>query len=427
MKVLSRGISTQYFVKQLIAIILVTTLILMLSISYAYPSSHEAELTRAGQWLVAQQQSDGGFELSGYPGFETPDAISALASISQLGKNYNKLEALDEIKNIKIGGLSPLDYVDDLVDTNISAGTAAKIILNVVIPLGLDPYDFDPSNDSPNAVNLVEAIHAAQLPDGSYGVGVFNASLSASLALVLVEGNVPAQSKSYILSGQATDGSFNYAGDPTLQDGGADTTGLTIEFLVASGDNLENPAMIRAIQYLALLINDDGSIPNFGTKDPNSTAATLRALNATGLDSTQRQWRDHFAPSRSGEEYASPETWLISQQSVEGNMTSPNDIYGLNTFATSQTISALAGNVFPLASLDKFIFPIATATTTTTTTSPVQVGGQQVVRDTDSNQMEATGVLANTGVETKSTALLGLLILGLGLSIIVASRKNHVI
>ena len=97
-------------------------------------------------------------------------------------------------------------------------------------------------------------------------------------------------------------------------------------------------------------------------------------------------------------------------------MTSPNDIYGLNTFATSQTISALAGNVFPLASLDKFIFPIVTATSTTTTTSPVQVGGQQVVRDTDSNQMEATGVLANTGVDTKSTALLGLLILGLGLS-----------
>ena len=59
MKVLSSGLSTQYFVKQLIAIILVTTLILMLSISYAYPSlvDHRPGQTLVGKYNIMNRQA----------------------------------------------------------------------------------------------------------------------------------------------------------------------------------------------------------------------------------------------------------------------------------------------------------------------------------------------------------------------------------
>ena len=39
-----------------------------------------AVVTQAAAWLATQQQPDGGFEVAGFPGFETPDAAtSALA------------------------------------------------------------------------------------------------------------------------------------------------------------------------------------------------------------------------------------------------------------------------------------------------------------------------------------------------------------
>ena len=38
---------------------------------------------RAVAWLVTQQLPDGGFELAAYPGFETPDAVLAIAMAAQ--------------------------------------------------------------------------------------------------------------------------------------------------------------------------------------------------------------------------------------------------------------------------------------------------------------------------------------------------------
>jgi len=45
-------------------------------------------------WLLDQQQADGGFELSGFPGFETPDAVLALAAVGQTGTGWDEAEAL---------------------------------------------------------------------------------------------------------------------------------------------------------------------------------------------------------------------------------------------------------------------------------------------------------------------------------------------
>ncbi len=42
-----------------------------------------AATTKAVTWLKTQQQADGGFEVAGFPGFETPDAVLAIANGAQ--------------------------------------------------------------------------------------------------------------------------------------------------------------------------------------------------------------------------------------------------------------------------------------------------------------------------------------------------------
>ena len=42
----------------------------------------EASADSGVAWLKTQQQPDGGFEVSGFPGFETPDAVLAIATVA---------------------------------------------------------------------------------------------------------------------------------------------------------------------------------------------------------------------------------------------------------------------------------------------------------------------------------------------------------
>ena len=44
---------------------------------------------KAIAWLHTQQQPDGGFEVAGFPGFETPDAVLAIAEQAQTGDTWS--------------------------------------------------------------------------------------------------------------------------------------------------------------------------------------------------------------------------------------------------------------------------------------------------------------------------------------------------
>ena len=46
--------------------------------------------TDAVAWLVDQQEADGGFELADFPGFETPDAVLAIAEQAQVEPAWSK-------------------------------------------------------------------------------------------------------------------------------------------------------------------------------------------------------------------------------------------------------------------------------------------------------------------------------------------------
>lgn len=294
-------------------------------------------VVRATQWLGSQQQADGGFELAGFPGFETSDAVFALAGTTQTGTAWDASQALAAVEAYSVGGLDALDAIDDLVDgetdpdSDAAGARAAKVISLVVLPLGLDPTDFDPSNDSAEPVDLLARMNVHLQLDGSYDLGaLFNGVLFTAIALDGAGGEVPGGLVDQIVDAQRTDGSWDYTGTPDEGPGDdIDTTALALLALTSAGLDRSEPAVVDAIAFLTDRQQANGSWLSFGASDPNSTALAAIALSAAMVDVT-------LAP------YANPYAWLRSQQLSSGRIASPNDGFGVNTIPTTQTIQALS-------------------------------------------------------------------------------------
>ena len=133
-------------------------------------------IAAARDWLVAQQQPDGGFELAAFPGFETPDAVLAIATAGQSTASWSQAEALAAVQAVDVNGGDPggtaLDWADDFTTDGVSAGLEAKVGLLVALPLGLDPTAFDPRGNG--ATDLTDQL-------GTISPGLFNSFLTARI------------------------------------------------------------------------------------------------------------------------------------------------------------------------------------------------------------------------------------------------------
>jgi hypothetical protein len=304
-------------------------------------------VTDARAWLVAQQQADGGFELAGFPGFETSDAIQSLAAAAQTGPTWDAAAALAAVQGVTKGGHDPLHAIDDLIDgeadpSSAAAGArAAKLLSLVVLPLGLDPHDVDPDGDSASAVDLVARVEAHRQGDDSFDFGAqFNGVLYAAVALHLLGEEVPAGLLGQIEGGQRADGSWDYTGSPTAGDGDdIDTTSLAVIALTGAGRTTDDAVLADAVAWLAGKQQADGAWAAFGADDPNATAFAAIALSDAHVDVTSPAWRVAFGGTAGA---ASPYAWLRTQQADDGRIASPNDAYGVNTYPTTQTIESLA-------------------------------------------------------------------------------------
>ncbi len=105
--------------------------------------------------------------------------------------------------------------------------------------------------------------------------------------------------------------------------------------------------MGKALSFLAQRQNPDGSWSAFGAPDPNSTAMAVLAITAAGYHVDSDCWRG--VHGRSAAPYVSPDEFLRGGQAVDGRIASPNDAFGVNTFATSQSVQALVRTVQPVA------------------------------------------------------------------------------
>jgi hypothetical protein len=307
-----------------------------------------ATATSATQWLDGQQLTDGSFEVAGFPGFETPDAVLAIAENAQTTYAWSSPKGLAAVNAVKRSGHSGLHALDNLADAGLDAGQAAKLVVLDTEPLGLSATNFNPDGDA-KSVNLRAIITAGAQSNGSYGA--FNATLYAAIALRLLTGSVPANTVAYIRAAQQANGGWGFAGDPTGSELDIDTTGLAIQALVAANVAPNDGDLGAGLAFLAAQHKASGAWQAFGSDDPNSTSVATLAITASGFDPTKACWRDVVAPGQTGNPYASPIAWLRSRQQPDGHIASPNDGFGVNTFASSQSIQALRRGWVPVAPL----------------------------------------------------------------------------
>ena len=287
----------------------------------AAPTTPETASAAVG-WLKTKQLTDGGFELAGFAGFETRDAVLAIAEAAQSGSTWDAPAALKAVRAVKRQGHNPLNALDDLADAQISAGSAAKLVVLTLGPLGLDPTRFDPDCDGGSGRNLLARI---KIGETAGGYGAFNDTLYAALALRLITGSVPADTIAIIRGAQQANGGWSFLGDPGATDLDVDTTSVAIRALLASGATAADPDVAAGLAFLAGQHQPDGSWPAFGASDPNSTAMAILAVSAAGYDVTTSTWRDTVLPASSGDPYTNPDVWLRAQQGSNGHIKSPND------------------------------------------------------------------------------------------------------
>lgn len=298
-------------------------------------------------WLASEQMPDGGFDTMGVAGFETPDAILGLAATTH-ATVWDAAEARANVLNLAQGSANPLTAVDDLVDgvedpdSDAAGAQAAKVVALVAGPLGISATDFDPAGDSDEPVDLVARMDVHRDDSGTYDFGaLFNGTMYAALALDAVDVAIPAGLLDQIADAQRADGSWNYAGDQDPDTAGdIDTTALALLSLAAAGRDTTDSAVLAGVRYLATGQQANGAWQFFGVDDPNSTSMASIALSGLQIDVTDPAWSRPFGGTLAAA--ASPYVWLRSQVNAEGRVVSPNDDYGINTLATSQSLQALS-------------------------------------------------------------------------------------
>ena len=297
------------------------------------PAANGAAVDRALAWLATQQQPDGGFEVAEFPGFETPEAVLAIAASATRNSPWSAalaLRAAQSVTNDK--GLTGLDYLDDFAegagDDAITGGVAAKLITLTAAPLCLSATRFDPQGDG--ATNLVAIMDAAARDNGAYGEeGVFSDTLYAALAHAALGRAVPAKTIEFIKAAQEDDGGWNFLGSPGDQGfDDIDTTALALQALIAAGVGMADAAVADGVSYLVGLQADDGS---WGFGDPNSTAVASLALHSANTEPAN-----------------DPHAFLRAQQREDGRVASPNDSFGVNTYATTQSVRAMLEGSLPI-------------------------------------------------------------------------------
>ena len=267
----------------------------------------------------------------------------AIAEQAQTGTTWNTAEALAAISALQAGGAgpTPLDYLEGLVAASSDPGVAAKTVVLVSEPLGIDPTAFGP-------VDLLDKM------GGCTGTTspTFNGLLYLVIAQQLLCAGAPDANVTTIRAAQQANGGWGFAGDNTAADIDNDTTALAVEALIGTGVTIGDTAVHNALVFFATNFQANGAWQFFGADDPNSTAMAILGLTAAGYDVTTSCWRDTLVPALAGTAYTSPDAWLRSQQLTTGpdagRVQSPSDSFGVNTLATSQFVEALMRSWLPV-------------------------------------------------------------------------------
>ena len=301
-------------------------------------------------WLLTQQQSDGGFEANVPPfqGFETPDAILAIAEAAQTSSTWSTSEAFAAVDVLHFGGPggpTPLDAIDDWIATGVNPGEASKIVLLIAAPLGLDPRDFGAADTDLEAI-----VYPSGCGDAPDTTNVFfNEIILVALGGAVLCGAPDADVLAQVRAAQRADGGWNFLGSPDDNpfpaDSDVDTTTSALHAILAGGAAWDDPAVLGGLKFLSSQYDSStGAFQGFGFDDPNATATAMFAITAAGFDASSSCWRVTADPTTAVTTYLDPSKYLRSLQSTNGEIVGPIS----NTFATTQSVEALLSSWWPL-------------------------------------------------------------------------------
>jgi len=291
-------------------------LILVLALATVLPARAQAsvETSRAAAWLVAAQNSDGGWGAS--PKADSRLDITGWAMLGLEAAGSNPLD-------VSRGGHTPVDYLRSKAGGLSGAGDFARTIL-ALKGAGVNPRAFA-------GRDLVAALAKRRRSDGSFE-GWPGSTAFAIIALRAggASGGLD-RSISWLANAQNGDGGWgDTPGSPSTADG----TGAAIQAIPGSD------AARRGLAYLRKAQRSGGGFPLGGSGGVNSqsTAWAAQGMIALGTD-----------PATVEKGGKSALDYLSARQDADGHYRYSASSDQSPVWVTGQVLAATAGQSFPVA------------------------------------------------------------------------------
>ncbi|MEZ5078551.1 MAG: prenyltransferase/squalene oxidase repeat-containing protein [Solirubrobacterales bacterium] len=270
---------------------------------------------RAAEWLVAQQNADGGFGAS--PESDSGPEMTAWAMLGLAAAGRNPLD-------VARAGRTPVSFLRGHVDELKTPGDLARTIL-ALEAAGVDPRDL-------GGVNLVKRLLAKRRGDGSY-YGWPNSTAFAVIAL-RAAGATGGLKKTltWLRATQNEDGGW---GDTPKSASTADGTGAVLQ-AISPGTK----ATRSALGYLTKAQRKGGGFPlgGNGAVNTQSTAWAAQGIVAAGKK-----------PSEFRRGGSSALDYLADHQQKDGHYRYSGASDQTPVWVTSQVLVAVAGHSYPVA------------------------------------------------------------------------------
>ena len=287
-------------------------LLLVLVLPLLAPAPAKASPLSAASWLVAQQNSDGGFGSSPGAGSSTVTTGWAMLGLEASGRN-----PLD----VSRGGHTPVDYLRANVGSLSSAGDLARTIL-ALEGAGVDPHDFA-------GHNLVNQLADRRAANGSF-VG-WPGTTAYSIVALRAAGATGGLEKSlqWLGSVQNRDGGW---GDIPGAPSNADVTGGVMQAMRDSQAALDGLGYLRKHQR-----SGGGFAGGSGTVNSQSTSWAVQGMIAVGTDPASVT-----AGGASGLDY------IAARQAADGHYAYSQSSDQTPVWVTGEVLVAASGDSLPV-------------------------------------------------------------------------------
>jgi energy-coupling factor transport system substrate-specific component len=307
-------------------------LLLVLVLPFALPAPAKASPASAASWLVAQQNSDGGFGSS--PGSGSSPVTTGWAMLGLEASGRNPLD-------VSRGGHTPVDYLRAKVGSLSSAGDLARTIL-ALEGAGVDPHDF-------GGHNLVNQLADRRAANGSF-VG-WPGTTAYSVVALRSAGATGGLDKSlkWLGSVQNPDGGW---GDVPGAPSNADVTGGVMQAMRDSQAALDGLGYLRRHQR-----SGGGFAGGSGVVNSQSTSWAVQGMISIGTD-----------PASVTKGGASGPDYIAARQATDGHYRYSQSSDQTPVWVTGEVLVAASGDSLPVEPPPRQ--PRSTAPSTTSPTSP---------------------------------------------------------